>query len=249
LKYFLKNILVWFLYFNISLFSRRKENLSYSRILILAPHPDDEIFGLGGFILSQLERRSKINIIYLTDGEGSGVWNDKEEIRKQRIALSEEVCASLNINNADIYRLHLPDGCVQHRGQPGFDEAVKLVKGTINSVRPDVLFATHTLDYWPYDHVACAQIAGEAVNLSEHKPQLWYYWVWAWYNLKPWQLLKLRFNQFNRIDISGQIKKKRALMDIYLNSLTPDGKSWSGILPKPLLKAFNFPVEVVEKIS
>ena len=42
--------------------------------------------------------------------------------------------------------------------------------------------------------------------------------------------------------------KKKALMDIYLKSLTPDGKPWSGVLPKSLLKAFDYPVEIVERI-
>jgi LmbE family N-acetylglucosaminyl deacetylase len=118
----------------------------------------------------------------------------------------------------------------------------------ISSINPGAVFVTHTDDYWPFDHIAAANIAREAVIHSGSKPQLWYYWVWAWYNIRPWQLFGTRFKNLQKIDISDQIKRKRELSDIYLNSLTPDGKPWSGILPKPLLKAFEYPFEIVERI-
>jgi hypothetical protein len=37
-------------------------------VLILAPHPDDEIIGCGGAIIKHRNKGSKIFVIYLTDG-------------------------------------------------------------------------------------------------------------------------------------------------------------------------------------
>ncbi len=216
-------------------------------VLILAPHPDDEIFGLGGYMLKILDKGCKVSIIYLTDGEGSDVWHDREEIRKQRIALSENVCANLHINKSVTFRLHIPDGFVPHPGQSGFEEAVKSVKEIIDSVKPDAVFATHWLDYWPFDHVACADIAVEGIKKSISKPQLWYYWVWAWYNIRPQQIGSIKFKKLQMIEIRDQLKRKKELIDIYLNALTPDGKPWCGELPSLLIKAFKQPTEIIEK--
>jgi LmbE family N-acetylglucosaminyl deacetylase len=218
-------------------------------ILILAPHPDDEILGLGGVILKTLQQGGKVHLVYLTDGEGSGVWPDQEEIKRQRIALSEQVCLQLGIPLENITRLQLPDGSVPHPGQAGFDQAVKEITQLIETEKPDGVFASHTLDYWPYDHVACAEIAKEAVRQSKHKTQLWYYWVWAWYNLQPWQLLKLNFKNIVRVDIREQLTRKKELSDLYLNALTPDDKPWSGVLPKTLKMALEQPFEIIEKMN
>lgn len=230
------------------LYCIKHKSHSFISILLLSPHPDDEIFGLGGIILQTLQQGGKVHIAYLTDGEGSGVWPDKEEIGRNRITLSEKVCDTLGLRPEDITRLHMADGAVPHPGQTGFPEAVKQIKGLIETLKPDAVFATHTLDYWPFDHVACAHIAREAVNQAEHKTQLWYYWVWAWHKVRPWQMLKIKFRKLQKIDIRDQMAEKKALMDIYLNAVTPDGKPWAGVLPKPLLGAFNYPVEIVERI-
>jgi LmbE family N-acetylglucosaminyl deacetylase len=220
---------------------------AYGNLLILAPHPDDEILGLGGIILQTLQRGGKVYLVYLTDGEGSGVSTEQEEIKCQRIALSEMVCERLGLESSNITRLHLPDGSVPHPGQSGYSETVQRIKNLIDQIKPDAVFATHTLDYWPYDHVACAHISHEAVKQSTSKPQLYYYWVWAWYNLQPWQLFKLNYKKINRVDISAQLAEKMELTGIYLNSLTSQGKPWSGVLPRALLAALNQPFEIIEK--
>jgi LmbE family N-acetylglucosaminyl deacetylase len=246
---FYKHCQILLNYIVIRIFGKKVLITKVNSILLLAPHPDDEIFGMGGFILRMLSNKSKINIIFLTDGEGSGIWHEKEEIRKQRIALSEDVGLNLGLNNSDFYRLHLPDGSVPHPGQKGFEEAVESVKEIVNSLKPDAVFTTHPLDYWPFDHVACAHIAKEAVKQSEAKPQLWYYWVWAWYNIRPWTLSYSTLKRLQKINIRDQIDHKKDLMDIYLNALTPDGKPWGGILPLSLLKVWSQPFEIFEKIE
>jgi len=145
--------------------------------------------------------------------------------------------------------LHQPDGELPFNGQEGFGDIILRIRQIIETIKPDAVFATHTLDYWPYDHVACSHIAIEAVKQSIHKTQLWYYWVWAWYNLSPWQLHKLNFKTIRKINIEDQLQQKRHLTEIYLNSLTPNGKPWSGVLPTSLRKALNQPYEVIEHIN
>lgn len=221
---------------------------SYKSILVIAPHPDDEILGLGGIIQQTITSGGKIFLLYLTDGEGSGVWQDKEEIKRHRIAISESVCEQLGINQDSITRLHLADGAVPFPGKEGFDPTVKKLAEIIDLVKPEAVFATHKFDYWPYDHVACANLAMEARNQSTSKPQLWYYWVWAWYNLQLNQLHSLINKNYYRVDITSEFKAKKEFISQYFNGMTITGLPWSGVLPKALLKAFDYPVEIIERI-
>jgi LmbE family N-acetylglucosaminyl deacetylase len=235
---------VWIIFF----IKKFKYKLS-GKNLILIPHPDDEILGVGGFLLRILKNNGIVHLVYLTNGENSNVWNNKDEIKKQRIILSEKVISELKLNDNLIIRLNLPDGSVPRERNAGFNEIVDQIKEIIDTIQPDNVFSTHHLDYWPYDHVACSQIALEAVKQSAHKPQLWFYWVWAWYNLRPWQLFRLNSRHVFKVNIRDEKAKKIELMDIYLKALTPDGKPWSGVLPTALIKASRFPVEIIEKIE
>lgn len=161
-------------------------DVSKKKILVIVPHPDDEILGLGGIILQMLRLGGKVHLVYLTDGESCGSWPDREEIKNRRTALSVEVCDRLGLLETDVSRLHLPDGSLTLIGQKGFTETAQRLTQIIEILQPDEVFATHTRDYMNHDHLACAQIAYEAIRQSVAKPQLWYYWVWAWYNLWPW---------------------------------------------------------------
>jgi LmbE family N-acetylglucosaminyl deacetylase len=248
LKLLIKDLLIRFNYLFFKFFVKGNKNGSFRSVLILSPHPDDEIFGLGGFIQQILNREGKISIMYLTDGEGSGVWHDVMEIGRQRIALSEIVCTKLGIKELDVSRLKLKDGFVPQPGQPGFDDAADEIKKIIETVKPSSVFVTHTIDYWPFDHVAAAHLAKEAVETSEVRPELWYYGVWAWYNIKPWNLFSSRYKNLMKVDIRDTLKRKQELASVYLKAITPDGKPWVGVLPEPFLKTLNHPFELVERI-
>ncbi len=226
---------------------RGSKQVRFQSILIMAPHPDDEVLGLGGFVLQVLQAGGKVDLVFLTDGEKSGSSQDREEIKRVRIAQSERVASEWGLPLASIHRLHLRDSMVPHRGQPGFDEAVVELVQLLDDLGPEAVFATDALDYHQ-DHVACSEMATEALGLSAKKPELWFYWVWAWYRLVcPMQLHKIPLSKLCKIDISGQMAKKKELLDIYLKPLSPKGTPWGGCLPEAMLYPFTKPFEFVRK--
>ena len=233
--------------YNIIILIIKNRNINFKSILVLAPHPDDEIIGVGGLVLQTLKNKGQVYITYLTDGENSGAFSNKNEIKKQRTNLSNQVTNKLNINPENISRLHLPDGKLPLNNENGFNEAVDLIKQQIETIQPDAVFATAKSDYWPYDHVACSQIAMEAIKKATFKSDLWFYWVWTWYHLKPWQLLKVNFNKLYKINISMELKEKQKLIDTYLNPVSPYGYPWSGKLPKSMITPLYKPYEIIKK--
>ena len=225
----------------------RKGVLPCGHLLVIAPHPDDEILGAGGAILSALQQKKTVHLLFLTDGEGTGVVNDPKKIRVERAKLSAMVMQRLGIPDENQHRFHLVDGRVPHQHDAAFGNVVTRIKELIDVIKPDNVMATHRLDYWPYDHVACADLAMAALALSNHKPALYFYWVWAWYNLRPWALWFSRPAGLFVVNISPWVKAKRELVDVYLNSKTPTGQPWSGVLPVALRLASRFHIEVLEK--
>jgi LmbE family N-acetylglucosaminyl deacetylase len=216
------------------------------RLLVIAPHPDDEILGCGGILCSALERQQQVDILYLTDGEGTGVHPDPARIRAERQQIADRVMTKLNIPADRLHRWRLPDGGVPRQGAAGFEAAATRLADLIDTLKPDWLLATHALDYWPYDHVACAELASAAVAQSRRRPRVGLYWVWAWYNLRPWRLQLKRHPGLKRIDISPWANTKRELVGLYLNPLSPSGQPWSGQLPKALRWAALQKIEILE---
>src|SRR4029077_11597995 len=41
-----------------------------TRLLVVAPHPDDETLGAGGLMARVHETGGRVNVVYLTDGDG-----------------------------------------------------------------------------------------------------------------------------------------------------------------------------------
>jgi len=216
--------------------------------LVVAPHPDDEIFGLGGFLLQQKDT-SKCFIAYLTDGEASNLDLEKEEVAKNRIELSENVCEKLNIPKENIFRLHLPDSKIPRINEMNFDSAVLMVTDLLQKIKPENIFVTHPSDIWPYDHVAAYEIVDMAVKNSNIKANLFGYWVWLWYQLPLKKVKNLNLKNTYRIAIENEKKQKNELIDIYMNKFAASGKPYSGVLPKAFLKAFEYPYEIVEKLN
>jgi LmbE family N-acetylglucosaminyl deacetylase len=240
----LKDLSVQFNVWWISTITSETE-LLVNNILIISPHPDDEIIGLGGLIFRTLQKSGKVHIVYLTDGEGSNAHSDKERIKQERLLLLKKVLTELHINEDQIYWLHLKDGQVPDQNQQPFSVVSDKLSEIIDLAKPDIVFATHFLDHHP-DHIACSQLAGKAIERSVHSCQLWRYFVWAPFYLYPWEFYKpLRCKKI-RLN-AHELKIKKELMDFYLVPQSPTGMPWSGYLPKVLRSPLSF--EIIEKIG
>lgn len=75
------------------------------KIIVFAPHPDDEIFGCGGSILKWMNEGHDVHIVYVTDNRASIKWGIREnqllyEEAEDYINLSEEELAEIALKEA-----------------------------------------------------------------------------------------------------------------------------------------------------
>jgi len=233
----------------VRLFSTRKNGLSdFRSVLVIAPHPDDEVIGLGGYLARQSEAACSVAIVYLSDGEKSLEDIEPQRVAEERRRLSLDVHERLGIVPGKAWWLGLPDGAIPRKGQAGFDGAVEKVAEIIRRMGPDAVFVTHPLDTGPSDHIAAYEITDGALNNTSCHGAFFGYWVWLWYSMPAQATFRMHWRNISRIPLDGLMQaKKKILMNAYMQPLSPNGKSWSGVLPKALLKAFDYPFEVVER--
>jgi LmbE family N-acetylglucosaminyl deacetylase len=221
--------------------------LPLGNLLVVAPHPDDEILGLGGVILSNIHHGHLVDILYLTDGEGANVHPDRERVRAERMKMTEAVRLSIGLSPEHLHRFRLPDGGVPKTNDSQFESLAQRLANLIDRLEPDYILVTHPLDYWPFDHPLAAALVQASLKKSRHQPVLYGYWVWAWYNLRPWHFGRLP-SETIVADVGPWSETKRALMELYLRPRTESGKPWSGVLPTSLLSAFQFNLEVMSRM-
>ncbi len=120
------------------------------RWLVLAPHPDDEVFGLGATIALAVRRGIEVRTAVVTDGGAQGAPDERE--REARAA-----AAALGLPDPEFWRF--PDRSLQatDRGLGG------RLRAAIEAGKPEVVFVTSPVELHP-DHRALAGAVQRAVR-------------------------------------------------------------------------------------
>jgi LmbE family N-acetylglucosaminyl deacetylase len=106
-----------------------------SNILVLAPHPGDDVLGCGGTIILHRQYGHDVNILYLTNGE-KGVpgtnQNKAFEIRKQEAIRASQF---LQVDETNLHFLHMPDGDLINHSGSNYE-----FRNILEKVNPDVIY-------------------------------------------------------------------------------------------------------------
>ena len=215
--------------------------------VIVAPHPDDEVFGAGGLIALKRESGIPVTVVFLTDGEAShrNCCNIKSaDVARNRRRIAYEAAHCIGLDPQSQSWVGLPDGNIPSIGRNGFDQAVAKIIEQLDSASPQEVYCPHPLDCWP-DHVAASEIIREAVYRYDRQCELIYYLIWAWHNLPLQMLPKLGWDNSWRLDIRTVFNEKQTAIAQYLGDIVPGcGNPWCGVLPKGLMNAFAWPYEL-----
>lgn len=209
-------------------------------VIVLSPHPDDEVLGCAGLIQHLQAANKNVYVVILTGGESSHNEHkcglDKKMIILKRRSLSHDVAQILHLPDDHLYFLNYPDGGIDI----GNNEKNKL-KQIIDNISPQAIFVPHVGDKWS-DHVHVKEIV-ESIISSEVSIQLFAYCVWFWY----WFSLPEKID-WNNACILKMTEKQQNLkikaLDHYLSPKAPCGEPWCGTLPYVLIKACYWKYEL-----
>lgn len=168
-----------------------------SRILVLAPHPDDESIGCGGTLLHHAKRRDAVHVVFLTSGEKGGHGRSEAETIRVRESEARAAAKILGVRRIEFW--HLPDSAVR----PAHD-AVDRLRKKLRQFRPDRIYVTHDREMHP-DHRGAARLLRRALHQAKGKPpDVLGYEVWT-----PIQ------NLSEIVDISPFMEKKLRAVKTY----------------------------------
>jgi len=174
------------------------EQVPRGRVLVLAPHPDDEAIGMGGTLLQHLDNGSQVTVLYLTDG--GGLEEPREAMRARRRAEAEAVGAATGVRqvfwtNEDT-RLTNDASTV--------DAMVALLR----ELEPEHVYAPSIFDHH-YDHFSTNQILADALRrLGSLDLTVAGYEVWDDVPFPNWI-----------VDVSRVVARKDALLAHYATPL------------------------------
>jgi LmbE family N-acetylglucosaminyl deacetylase len=150
-----------------------------SRVLVVAPHPDDDAIGCGGTLIALARRGARISVTYVTDGSASHVKSRRfppARLRDIREGEARAALHALGIRSTPQF-LRAPDGGLANVGGAERGRLVAALAERIVRRRANVVFAPWPRDPHP-DHVAAAALVADALRLCSRAPALYWYQVW-----------------------------------------------------------------------
>jgi len=171
------------------------------RILVLAPHPDDDVIGCGGTLCSYIEEKSRVRVVYFTDGR-NGDPESKDCAETVRIRKQEAVRAAAILGIEDLIFLEIPENTFSASSQ-NVEVLVRLLK----EYEPDLVYLPWFLDAHP-DHLTVNRLFLKA---SRKLPRLSFhccgYEVWTplWPNVV--------------VDITDHVEQKQRALSEYKSQL------------------------------
>ena len=146
-----------------------------ARLLVLAPHPDDEVLGAAAMIAAAVRSGADVRVVVATDGEvGSDKLGVGNELPHQRRDETRHALADLGVDAGAITFLGYADGSLagawserwlawkQNEGQGSAGEIVEDLRAALRAAAPDAVVLPMCLDGHP-DHAALNRFALLAV--------------------------------------------------------------------------------------
>ena len=233
----------------------RSGELTSGRLLVLAPHPDDETLGCGLAVQRALGSGAKVLAVVATDGR----YGDPDVIPPERMAairLDELKAATsvLGLDPTDLLTLGFEDASLTR--------AESMLRGAVEEVvagfLPDVVMSPCPWDLHP-DHAALGRAA--RVVLAGRPAQHVEYLVWGWkqpVRLTGRLVRRLRHGQQGPmtagrpalVDGSPYLAKKAQALACYASQFGPSAElhgrpiGGSGPLDNGFLRQFDFENEL-----
>lgn len=125
------------------------------RLLILAPHPDDEVIGCGGLVAQHLREGRAVRVVVATDGAEAGPpGGDRDEYRRRREGESRTALALLG--ETDLHFLRFPDRALD-------DAVADHLREHLLAFKPDLICVPSPIEIHP-DHLALSRAFCELVQ-------------------------------------------------------------------------------------
>lgn len=146
------------------------EKVTAKHVLVLAPHPDDAVFGCFGLLKHLASSGAHIKVLYIFDGAKG---NKEGEVDSTLIVEREKEAfkASKIMNVSEVNFLRMKEG---YKGKKLENRILEEMK-----TRPLELVLVPSGIEWHHDHQNVYEAFSKAYKRIQKKPEVWEYHVWG----------------------------------------------------------------------
>ncbi len=201
------------------------------RIVVLAPHPDDESLGCGGLLALSHIAGLRPHVIVMTDGARSHPNSRSHPaplLADLRESEARDAIETLGLTRDQLTFGRWPDCGIPRPYEAGFDAACERLRELLVGLAPDTLLVPWRGD--PHrDHEAAWLLARAVAPTLPLAPRWIEYPVWAWAHPSSEHAPRGRQTDAWRLDISAVLDRKRAAIAAHRSQTTdliaddPDG--------------------------
>ena len=161
------------------------------RILVIAPHPDDDVFGPGGTLLKAIQKGAEVHVVYVTDGENDA---RREAIRDDARRSCDALGATYTFLGCETMNIPLAD-----------EQVNRSLSSLLQNIRPQAIFTAFLLDDHDDHRRANELLLTVARDLDLGKAEIWAYQVYS--SVLPNVV----------VNITDQADRKRHLISLWHN--------------------------------
>ena len=187
------------------------------RILVFAPHPDDETLACGGTIAKKVKEGHDIHIIFMTDGRNSflhvlGITSDPtpEELALIRVQEAKNAASILGVNSENLTFLGFESSYLRNNKE--------IVEGKVQQIlldfHPDEVYFPDVVDSHR-THQATYDIVKIALGKLNFSPKEYRYVVWG-----NADIIRSNASQQILVDISAFLNTKKQAIAEYKSQVT-----------------------------
>lgn len=148
------------------------DRIQAKRILVLSPHPDDDIFGAGGTLARFAQNGVEITVLYLFDGSGGTKTGKKDPgLIKKRREEAEKAAKILKFSRIIFWKNK--DGSFLTN-----KTNIEKLKKIVTQINPEMIFLPHLFDNHP-DHSAVNELFYKYLKDNRFVGEIWGYEIWS----------------------------------------------------------------------
>lgn len=210
------------------------------RLVVVSPHPDDEVLACGGLMALAHQQGLRTVVVSVTDGEACypdhPAWTP-ERLRAARAAELDEALRLLGLASAERLSWHIDDGAVTASETWIAEQLADVLQAD------DLVLAPWRFDGHP-DHEAVARACVQAC--AKGGAAVKEYPVWGWHWLDP-QVAPTAWVPAARyaLDDAAVARKREAIQQFVTQTGAVQGLDCDPILPAAVLQRFERNYEVL----
>ena len=215
------------------------------RVMIIAPHPDDESLGCGGLIAHLRAQQAEVWVLFLTNGEASHPNSKKyppNKLGRLRKTEAIKACKILDVEEDHLIFLDAGDGQLSTYLESDNSFMNKLHE-IFQQTRPDTIFAPWRRDHHT-DHVAASELVRRASEGMHIEVVEYPIWLWKKAKREDWPE-KEEILPF-RLPVGEVMDKKTSAIQAHVSQMTllidddPEGFVFSDKLLQPFLEEYEY---------